>query len=277
MGEPIWIKPKPPRILPTDYKDFDDYFKILSGTCTIVCVCNQTYWDPVGLFSTWATNLFDDEFSVTISTRFDFATAVEMTFKRRPDILKRVSDVTKEERAYWIDMCIGKGLSGEVKDETTGEYREKLKSFEIDPCTLYIVKNPEKRSSINEVNSFLEEIIDRVPKNITGRIITATGDDLVDVWGMGKFLEFFKNQVDLLLHKFHHTGIYFFSYKNYPKKFHARIERMADNILLWGYDLEKEEKYMQILKSPIIGSFFGKVPYKMNEKMLPEFKPRKNF
>ena len=272
MGEPIWISPKPHRILPTGYKDFDDYFKILSGTCTIFYVCNQTYWDTVGLFPRWITNLFDDEFSIAISTRFDVTTATNVALKRRPDIIKKASVITKEERIYWIDMITAKGLSEEIDKDSMEEYREKLKSFEIDPYTLYVVKNPEKRSSIDEVNSFIEEITSRVSKNMTGRIIVASGDDLVDAWRMGKFLGFFKHQVDSLLHKFHHTGIYIFSYKSYPKKFHARIERIADNIILWGYDEEKEEKYMQILKSSLINSFYGKVPYKMNEKNLPELK-----
>ena len=272
VDEMIRINPKAPQILPSGYKDFDDYFKILSGTCTIFYVCNQTYWDTVGLFSNWATNLFDDEFSITVSTRFDFVSVANMVLKRMPDVLKRGSYITKEERAYWIDMCIGKGLFGEIKEETMKRYREKLKEFEIDPCTLYVVKNPEKRSSIDELTNYIEEITSRVSKDMKGRIIIANGDDLVDSWGMGKYLEFFQHQINLLVHKFHHAGICLFSYNSYPKKFHARIERMADNIVLWCYDEEKEEKYMQILKSPIIGSFFGKIPYKMNEKNLPEFK-----
>ena len=107
---------------------------------------------------------------------------------------------------------------------------------------------------------------------MTGRILVSSGDYLIDAWGMRKFLEFLHHQVDLLVHKFHHTGIYLFSYNSYPKKFHSKIERMADNIVLWCFDEEKEEKYMQILKSSVIGSFFGKVPYKISEKNLPEFK-----
>ncbi|MFX0163302.1 MAG: hypothetical protein ACFE68_08260 [Candidatus Hodarchaeota archaeon] len=273
----IRINPKAPRILPSGYKDFDDYFKILSGSCTIFYVSNQTYWDAVGLLGRWASNLFDDEFNISISTRFDLITVIRMALERMPDIVERISFTAKEGKAYWIDMYSAKGLSEEMKKDFIEEYNQKLKSFGIDSLILYMVKNPEKSSSINEVNSFIKEIMGRVPKNMMGRIFVSIGDDFVDAWGMGTFLEFFKNQVDILLHKFHHTGIYSISYKNYLKKFHARIERMADNILLWGYDEEKEEKYMQILKSPIIGSFFGKVLYKMNEKMLPEFKPRKNF
>jgi len=271
MGESIWISQKTSRILSTGYKDFDDYFKILSGTCTIFYVCNQTYWDTVGLFPRWITNLFDDEFSVAISTRVDVTSATNVALKIIPDIFEKASVITKEERVYWIDMITAKGLSEGIDNDSMEGYREKLKSFELDPCTLYVVKNPEKRSSIDEVNSFIEEIINRGSKNMTGRIIVSSGDDLVDAWGIGKFLEFFRHQVNFLFHKFHHTGIYLLSYNSYPKKFHSKIERMADNILLWDYDLKKEGKYMQILKSPVIGSFFGKVPYKINEKNLPKF------
>jgi len=46
---------------------------------------------------------------------------------------------------------------------------------------------------------------------------------------------------------------------------------MADNILLWGFDGEREEKFLQILKTPILNSFYGKVPYVLNQKGLPEF------
>ena len=272
MEEPLRVKPKPPRALLTSYKNFDDYFKILSGTCTIFYVCNQTYWDTLGLFGRWASNLFDDEFNITITTRFNLITVIRMALERMPDIVERISFTAKEAKAYLIDMYSARGLSEEMKKDLTEEYNEELKSFGIDPLIVYLVKNPEKRSSIDELNSFIEEIIGRVSKDMMGRILASILDDFVDAWGMEKFLEFFKSHVHMLLHKFHHTGIYLFSYKSYPKKFHARIEMLADNILLWDYDLEKEEKFMQILKSPMINSFFGKIPYSINEKMLPEFK-----
>ena len=271
MEKPIWVRQKSPRILPTGYKDFDDYFKILSGTCTIFYVCNQTYWDPIGIWCHWATNLFDDEFNITVSTRSDPVTAVKMAFKIDPEIIKRNSLFSREGRAYWIDMYSGKGLKEGIKENVIEEYIGELKQFEIDVFSLYLVKNPEKSSSIGELNSFIEEIIGRVSMEITGRIIISRGDDLLDAW-KNEFLKFFKNHVDLILHKFQHTGIYIFSYKNYPRKFHTAIEKIADNIILWEYDIEKEEKYMQILKSSVIDSFFGKVPYRINEKMLPEFK-----
>ncbi len=271
MEKPIWVRQKSPRILPTGYKDFDDYFKILSGTCTIFYVCNQTYWDPIGIWCHWATNLFDDEFNITVSTRSDPVTAVKMAFKIDPEIIKRNSLFSREGRAYWIDMYSGKGLKEGIKEDVIEEYTGELKQFEIDVFSLYLVKNPEKSSSIGELDSFIEEITGRVSMETTGRIIITRGDDLLDAW-KNEFLKFFRNHVDLILHKFQHTGIYIFSYKNYPRKFHTAIEKIADNIILWEYDIEKEEKYMQILKSSVINSFFGKVPYRINEKMLPEFK-----
>ncbi len=271
MEKPIWVRQKSPRILPTGYKDFDDYFKILSGTCTIFYVCNQTYWDPIGIWCHWATNLFDDEFNITVSTRSDPVTAVKMAFKIDPKIIKRNSLFSREGRAYWIDMYSGKGLKEGIKEDVIEEYIGELKQFEIDVFSLYLVKNPEKSSSIGELDSFIEEITGRVSMETTGRIIITRGDDLLDAW-KNEFLKFFRNHVDLILHKFQHTGIYIFSYKNYPRKFHTAIEKIADNIILWEYDIEKEEKYMQILKSSVIDSFFGKVPYRINEKMLPEFK-----
>ncbi len=271
VEEPIWVRPKSPRILPTGYKDFDNYFKIFSGTCTIFYVCNQTYWDPIGIWCYWAMNLFDDEFNIMVSTRSDPVTAVKMAFKIDPEIVKRNSLFSREGRAYWIDMYSGKGLKEGIKEDVIEEYIGELKQFEIDVFSLYLVKNPEKSSSIGELNSFIEEMIGRVSVETTGRIIISRGDDLLDAWKNG-FLKFFRNHVDLILHKFQHTGIYIFSYKNYPRKFHTAIEKIADNIILWEYDIEKEEKYMQILKSSVINSFFGKVPYRINEKMLPEFK-----
>ncbi|MEX2721112.1 MAG: hypothetical protein Q6362_006845 [Candidatus Wukongarchaeota archaeon] len=272
VGKPIGISSKPPRILPTGYEDFDDYFKILSGTCTIFYVCNQTYWDPRGLLVNWVVDLSNDEFNIIISTRFDPITATKLFFEVRPELVKRTPVFIKDGRGYWIDMYGGRGLKKDVRKDIIEKYEEGIKSFEIDPFAIYIVKNPEKNSSIDELNGFIREIMGRVSKNRIGRIFVHTLDNFVDSWGMEEFLEFFKHQVDLLLHKFHHTGVYVISYKSYPRNFHAKIERIADNIILRCYNQKKEEKYMQILKSSVIDSFFGKVPYRINEKMLPELK-----
>ncbi|MEX2721480.1 MAG: hypothetical protein Q6362_008755 [Candidatus Wukongarchaeota archaeon] len=259
------------RELPTGIENFDNYFKILSGTFTIFYVCNQTYNDIQGVLGSWINNLFDDEIATVVSTYSDVMTVIRGFMEKQPHLVEKSAVLTRDGRTSWIDMYTLRGFNEVEAEKVMVNYYKALKSLNYDENLLFMVKMPERCQSVKQLYDFLNEIMERNKGYRGMRIMVFYGDDLVDTWGPKNVLNVLKTQVNRFVHKLQHAYVYIFSYKGHLPKFHTFIERMADNILLWGFDGEREEKFLQILKTPILNSFYGKVPYVLNQKGLPEF------
>ena len=259
------------RELPTGIENFDNYFKILSGTFTIFYVCNQTYNDIQGVLGSWINNLFDDEIATVVSTYSDVMTVIRGFMEKQPHLVEKSAVLTRDGRTSWIDMYTLRGFNEVEAEKVMVNYYKALKSLNYDENLLFMVKMPERCQSVKQLYDFLNEIMERNKGYRGMRIMVFYGDDLVDTWGPKNVLNVLKTQVNRFGHKLQHAYVYIFSYKGHLPKFHTFIERMADNILLWGFDGEREEKFLQILKTPILNSFYGKVPYVLNQKGLPEF------
>ncbi len=263
------------RELPTGIENFDNYFKILSGTFTIFYVCNQTYNDTQGVLGSWINNLFDDEFATVVSTYSDVITVIGGFMEKQPDLIEKAAVLSRDGRTSWIDMYTLRGFNEVEAENIMVNYYKVLKSLDYDVTLLFMVKMPERCQSINQLYDFLNEIMERNKGYRGMRVMVFYGDDFVDNWGPKNALNALKTQVNRFVQKLHHAYVYVFSYKGHLPEFHASIERMADNILLWDFDEEREEKFLRILKTPILNSFYGKVPYVLNQKGLPEFKNTK--
>lgn len=259
------------RELPTGIENFDNYFKILSGTFTIFYVCNQTYNDTQGVLGSWINNLFDDEIATVVSTYSDVITVIRGFMEKQPHLVEKSAVLTRDGRTSWIDMYTLRGFNEVEAEKVMVNHYKALKSLNYDENLLFMVKMPERCQSVKQLYDFLNEIMERNKGYRGMRIMVFYGDDLVDTWGPKNVLNVLKTQVNRFVHKLQHAYVYIFSYKGHLPKFHTFIERMADNILLWGFDGEREEKFLQILKTPILNSFYGKVPYVLNQKGLPEF------
>ncbi len=259
------------RELPTGIENFDNYFKILSGTFTIFYVCNQTYNDTQGVLGSWINNLFDDEIATVVSTYSDVITVIRGFMEKQPHLVEKSAVLARAGRTSWIDMYTLKGFNEVEAEKVMVNHYKALKSLNYDENLLFMVKMPERCQSVKQLYDFLSEIMERNKGYRGMRIMVFYGDDLVDTWGPKNVLNVLKTQVNRFVHKLQHAYVYIFSYKGHLPKFHTFIERMADNILLWGFDGEREEKFLQILKTPILNSFYGKVPYVLNQKGLPEF------
>ncbi len=259
------------RELPTGIENFDNYFKILSGTFTIFYVCNQTYNDTQGVLGSWINNLFDDEIATVVSTYSDVITVIRGFMEKQPHLVEKSAVLTRDGRTSWIDMYTLRGFNEVEAEKVMVNHYKALKSLNYDENLLFMVKMPERCQSVKQLYDFLSEIMERNKGYRGMRIMVFYGDDLVDTWGPKNVLNVLKTQVNRFVHKLQHAYVYIFSYKGHLPKFHTFIERMADNILLWGFDGEREEKFLQILKTPILNSFYGKVPYVLNQKGLPEF------
>jgi hypothetical protein len=259
------------RELPTGIENFDNYFKILSGTFTIFYVCNQTYNDIQGVLGSWINNLFDDEIATVVSTYSDVMTVIRGFMEKQPHLVEKSAVLTRDGRTSWIDMYTLRGFNEVEAEKVMVKHYKALKALNYDENLLFMVKMPERCQSVKQLHDFLNEIMERNKGYRGMRIMVFYGDDLVDTWGPKNVLNVLKTQVNRFGHKLQHAYVYIFSYKGHLPKFHTFIERMADNILLWGFDGEKEEKFLQILKTPILNSFYGKVPYVLNQKGLPEF------
>lgn len=259
------------RELPTGIENFDNYFKILSGTFTIFYVCNQTYNDTQGVLGSWINNLFDDEIATVVSTYSDVITVIRGFMEKQPHLVEKSAVLTRDGRTSWIDMYTLRGFNETEAEKIMVSHYKALESLNYDENLLFMVKMPERCQSVKQLFDFLNEIMERNKGYRGMRIMVFYGDDFVDTWGPKNVLNVLKTQVNKFVHKLQHAYVYIFSYKGHLPKFHAFIERMADNILLWGFDEEREEKFLQILKTPILNSFYGKVPYVLNQKGLPEF------
>lgn len=259
------------RELPTGIENFDNYFKILSGTFTIFYVCNQTYNDTQGVLGSWINNLFDDEIATVVSTYSDVITVIRGFMEKQPHLVEKSAVLARAGRTSWIDMYTLKGFNEVEAEKVMVNHYKALKSLNYDENLLFMVKMPERCQSVKQLYDFLSEIMERNKGYREMRIMVFYGDDLVDTWGPKNVLNVLKTQVNRFVHKLQHAYVYIFSYKGHLPKFHTFIERMADNILLWGFDGEREEKFLQILKTPILNSFYGKVPFVLNQKGLPEF------
>jgi len=258
--------------LPTGIENFDNYFKILSGTFTIFYVCNQTYNDPQGVLGSWINNLFDEEFATVVSTYNDVITVIRGFMETQPELIEKSAVLTREGRSSWIDLYTLRGFNEVEAENIIVNYYKMLKSLEYDENLLFMVKMPERCQSITQLFDFLNELMERNKGYRRMRMMVFYGDDFVDNWGLKNTLKILKTQVNRYVQKLNHAYVYIFSYKGHLPEFHTSIERIADNILLWGFNKEKEEKFLQILKTPILNSFYGKIPYILNQKGLPEFK-----
>ena len=149
------------RELSTGIENFDNYFKILSGTFTIFYVCNQTYNDPQGVLGSWINNLFDDEFATVVSTFSDVITIIRGFMETRPHLVEKSAVLTRQGRSCWIDMYTLRGFSDVEAENIMVNYNKVLKSFEYDENLFFMVKMPERCQSITQLFDFLNEIMER--------------------------------------------------------------------------------------------------------------------
>ena len=195
--------------------------------------------------------------------------------EKQPHLVEKSAVLTREGRSSWIDMYTLRGFDEVEAENIMVNYRKVLKTLDYNENLLFMVKMPERCQSIKQLCDFLNEIMWRNKGYQGMRVMVFYGDDFVDNWGPKNTLKTLKIQVNRFVKKLNHAYVYVFSYKGHLPEFHTFIERMADNILLWGFDEDREEKFLRILKTPILKSFYGKVPYVLDQKGLPEFKNTK--
>ncbi|MFX0163239.1 MAG: hypothetical protein ACFE68_07930 [Candidatus Hodarchaeota archaeon] len=273
MEEKIWITAgEPRRKMPTGVKNFDSFFKILSGACTVFYVENQTYSDPHSLLAAWSTNCAEDEYGIIINTYDDPVRLAEKFQNLNPEIVEKTIKLSKEDRFFWIDMFTYRGFTDVEAEKLWVDYKLALESFGINFSSYFSVKKPSDFGSIHGLNPALNNILERTGGEKKARIVVSYGDDLVDLVGEDEFLKFYRRQINTIIHKFNNTAIYLFSYMGHSQRFHATLERLSDSVIRWGWGRvgkrAQEEKFLEILKSPLPDFYLGKIRYKLNKKML---------
>lgn len=274
MEEKIWIAAgEPRREMLTGEKNFDAFFKIISGACAIFYVENQTYNDPLSLVATWLTNCAEDEYGVIINTYDDPVRLAENFQNLNPEIVEKTIMLSKENRFFWIDMFTYRGFNDVEAEKLWVDYKLALEPLDVNFSNYFSVKKPSDFGSIHGLNPVLNHILERAGGEKKARIAVAYGDDLVDLTGEDEFLKFYRRQINTIIHKFNNAAIFIFSYMSHSQKFHATLERLSDSVIRWGWGRlgrrSQEEKFLEILKSPIPDVYLGKVRYNLNKKMLP--------
>lgn len=273
MEEKIWIAAgEPRREMSTGVKNFDNFFKIFSGACTVFYVENQTYNDPLSLVAAWSTNCAEDEYGIIINTFDDPVRITEKFQSLNPEIVEKTIKLSKEDRFFWIDMFTYRGFTDVEAERVLVDYESASKIFGVNFSFFFSVKKPSDFGSIHGLNPILNHILE-LGREKKARIIIAYGDDLVDLIGEDEFLKFYRRQINTIIHKFNNTAIFLFSYMSHSQGFHAALERLSDSVIRWGWGQvrkrSQEEKFLEVLKSPLADVYLGKICYKLNKKMLP--------
>ncbi len=274
MEEKIWIAAgEPRREMSTGVKNFDIFFKIFSGVCTVFYVENQTYNDPLSLVAAWSTNCAEDEYGIIINTYDDPVRLAEKFQSLNPEIVEKTIRLSKEDRFFWIDMFTYRGFTDVEAKKLWVDYKVALESFGVNFSSYFSVKKPSDFGSIYGLNPILNHILEQVGGEKKARIVIAYCDDLVDLIGEDEFLKFYRRQLNTIIHKFNNSVICLFSYMSHSKGFHATLERLSDSVIRWGWGRVgrrfQEEKFLEILKSPLPDVYLGKIRYKLNKMMLP--------
>lgn len=274
MEEKIWITAgEPRREMPTGVKNFDAFFKILSGVCTIFYVENQTYNDPTSLVAAWSTNCAEDEYGIIINTYDDPVRLAKNFQNLNPEVVEKTMRLSKEDRFFWIDMFTYRGFTDVEAEKLWVDYKLALEPLDFNFSNFFSVKKPSDFGSIHGLNPVLNHILERTGGEKKARIAVAYGDDLVDLTGEDEFLKFYRRQINTIIHKFNNGAIFVFSHMTHSQKFHATLERLSDSVIRWGWGRvgrsSQQEKFLEILKSLIPDVYLGKVRYKLNKKMLP--------
>jgi len=274
MEEKIWIAAgEPRREMPTGVKNFDNFFKIISGACTVFYVENQTYNDPLSLIAAWSTNCAEDEYSIIINTHNDPVRLAKKFQSLNPELVEKTIKLSKENRFFWIDMFTYRGFTDVEAEKLQVDYKVALESFGLNFSSYYNVKKPSDFGSIYGLNPTLKHILEQIGGEKKARITIVYTDDLVDLIGEDEFLKFYRRQINTIIHKFNNAVICVFSYMNHSQGFHATLERLSDSVIRWSWGRvrrqSQEEKFLEILKSPLADVYLGKIRYKLNKKMLP--------
>ena len=257
----------PRRRLFTGNESFDRYFGFLTGTATIMYVQNQTFLDPLNLMAQWMTHdVRKNETLLLVTTYADPIVIAYYSRRRFRPVSEQFIKLGRQGRFWWIDCFTYRGFSEQERALVQVEYRERLKHLNVDPEILITPQKPDDLQSVDGLPAAVERVMSRLHGVGTIRMLMAYVDDFIDGVGCQPGLKYLRRLISLI-RKFGHTLVLLMGWRSYPPEFHTACERMADQVLRWGYGdvpgLKQPCKFLQILKTtaPDERTNYLKVPY----------------
>ncbi len=255
------------RRLPTGIQGFDKYFGIKSGTATIFYVQNQTFQDPMQLLTEWITNDVQENETLVLVTTYADPIAIARWCKRRlPKSFDVFRDVSQQKRLYWIDLFTYSGFGESERESITVSYPEQLEAMGSNSQGLIVPRKPDDLQSVEGLPAAIQKIIGPLHGKQKVRMFLAYIDDFIDAVGPNKARNYMRRLFNIM-RKFGHTLILCMGWRTTLPEIHTSWERMADQVLRWGYgDLTRTKdpsKFLQTLKTtaPDEVASYLKIPY----------------
>ncbi len=255
------------RRLSTGIEGFDKYFGIKSGTATIFYVQNQTFQDPMQLLTKWVTHDVQENEALLLVTTYADPIAIARWAKRRtPKAFEVYIRASQQNQFYWIDLFTYSGFGEQERESITVSYPEQLEQMGGNPQGLIVPRKPDDLQSVDGLPAAIQKIIKPLHGKQKVRMFLAYVDDFIDGVGPHAARSYMRRLFNIM-RKFGHTLIILMGWRTTHPEIHTAWERMADQVLRWGYgDLtgtKNPSKFLQTLKTtaPDEVASYLKIPY----------------
>lgn len=239
----------------------------MSGTATICYVQNQTFQDPMSLLTQWLTyDIKEDETILLVTTYADPVAITRWARRRLPKVYEVYRKASQQKRFYWIDLFTYSGFGEHERESITFSYPKQLEAMGGNPEGLVVPRKPDDLQSVEGLPAAIQKVIAPLHGKQKVRIFMAYVDDFIDAVGPNKARNYMRRLFNII-RKFGHTLVLLMGWRTTLPELHTSWERMADQVLRWGYgDLTRTKtpsKFLQTLKStaPDEVASYLKIPY----------------
>jgi hypothetical protein len=255
----------------TGNESFDKYFGIKSGTATIMYVQNQTFSDPMSILTDWLTNdVQATETLLLVTTYADPVSISRWCERRAPKVYEVFAKASQQSRFWWIDLFTFRGFSEQERATVSIGYKDRIRQSGGNPDILISPRKPDDLQSVEGLPAALNEAITPIQGKGTARMLMAYVDDFVDGVGAQAALNYLRRLISMM-RKFGYTLVLVLGWRGVTPEFHTACERMADQVLRWGYGdvpgIRQPGKFLQIMKTtaPDEVVTYAKVPYTIRD------------
>ena len=255
----------------TGNESFDKYFGFKSGTTTLMYVQNQTFSDPMGVLVDWLTHdIQTTETLLLVTTYADPVAIAGWCIRRAPKVYDLFAKASLQSRFWWVDMFTFRGFSEQERAAVSIGYKERIRQTGGNPDILISPRKPDDLQSVDGLPAALNEVITPIQGKGTARMLMAYVDDFVDGVGAQAALNYLRRLINMM-RKFGYTLVLVLGWRGVTAEFHTALERMADQVLRWGYGdvpgIRQPGKFLQIMKTTAPDELvtYTKVPYTIRD------------
>jgi hypothetical protein len=234
-------------------------------------VQNQTFSDPMSILIDWLTrDVQSTETLLLVTTYADPVAIAGWCMRRARNAFDVFAKASQQSRFWWVDMFTFRGFSEQERATVFTSYKERIKQSGGNPDILISPRKPEDLQSVDGLPAALNEVITPVQGKGTVRMLMGYVDDFVDGVGAQAALNYLRRLINMM-RKFGYTLVLVLGWRGITPEFHTACERMADQVLRWGYGdvpgIRQPGKFLQIMKTTAPDELvtYTKVPYTIRD------------